>query len=500
MCSSDLGTMKRAGMTAGLLLVAALSLAAAAVEAPGDHPRGRGDRHERGRDGGQRGGGSASNVFRTEVPPHPYDVVLGRPTGTSITIRVLAYADAEACVAWREPAAESDRATPSLTLRAGVPADIVLDGLKPDTAYTYRLRCRGPGEAKFRDEPGARFHTARAPGNPFVFTITADPHLDDRADPAVYTRTLATAAADAPDFHIDLGDTFMTEKHPGRANAAAQYLAQRYYFSLLCRSAPLFLVLGNHDGEGNRELDGGADSLGVWSTRMRTKYFPNPVPEGFYTGNTRPDPFAGPPQNYYAWEWGDALFVVLDPFRHGQAQRGRDDNWARSLGEAQYRWLAATLAASRARHRLVFIHHLVGGATREGRGGSEAAPFFEWGGRSLDGADDFAARRPGWPMPIAPLLRMHGVGIVFHGHDHLFAKQEHDGIIYQLAPQPGGPATTRMPRGGETTYRDGVLLVGAGYLRVAVSPAEVRVDYVRTAGENPEIAHAYRLPAPSRPR
>jgi len=482
--------MKQVHRAATALATAFAMLGSGVCAAPGD-------RRVPGRDGGRK---TEAAEFRTDVPAHPVDVILGRPTGTSVTIRVLSYADAEGCVAWGARSGRFDRATAPAPLRAGEPADIVLTGLLPDTAYGYRLRLRPPGAGEFRDEPDAGFHTARAPGSPFVFTLTADPHLDERTDPALYARTLACAAADAPDFHIDLGDTFMTEKHPSRDSAARQYLAQRYYFGLVCRSAPLFLVLGNHDGEGNRELDGGDDSLGVWSTRMRTKYFPNPIPDGFYTGNTRPDPFAGPPQNYYAWEWGDALFVALDTFRHGQAQRGRDDNWARSLGEEQYRWLALTLESSRARHRLVFIHHLVGGATREGRGGSEAAPYFEWGGRSLDGADEFAVRRPGWPMPIADLLRKHGVGIVVHGHDHFFAKQEHGGIVYQLAPQPGGPATSRMPRGGEYTYRDGVLLVGAGYLRVAVSPSEVGVDYVRTAGQAPEVAHTYRVASPARPR
>ena len=65
----------------------------------------------------------------------------------------------------------------------------------------------------------------------------------------MYQRTLANALADAPDFHVDLGDTFMTEKHDNRENAARQYLAQRFYFGGLCHSAPLFLVLGNHDVE-----------------------------------------------------------------------------------------------------------------------------------------------------------------------------------------------------------------------------------------------------------
>ena len=30
----------------------------------------------------------------------------------------------------------------------------------------------------------------------------------------------------------------------------------------------------------------------------------------------------------------------------------------------------------------------------------------------------------------------YGVNIFIHGHDHLFVKQELDGVIYQLAPQP----------------------------------------------------------------
>lgn len=453
--------------------------------------------------GGGGGGGKgrkpadkSANVFRTDVPAHPVDVILGRPTQSSITVRVLSYADAEACVAWGAVSGRSTRVTTARPLRAGEPADVVLDGLRPDTAYAYRLRMRPPGAAEFREEPEAGFHSPRAPGSGFVFTITADPHLDDRTDPETYRRTLLNAAADTPDFHVDLGDTFMSEKHPGRETAAKQYLAQRYYFGLLCRSAPLFLALGNHDGEGNRELDGGPDSLGVWSTRMRTRYFPNPVPDGFYTGNTRPDPFAGPPQNYYAWTWGDALFLVLDPFRHGQDQRGGSDNWSRSLGEDQYRWLTRTLETSRARHRIVFIHHLVGGATREGRGGSEAAPYFEWGGRSLDGTDEFARRRPGWPMPIRDLLKRHGVSIVFHGHDHFYAKQEADGIVYQLVPQPGSTGGSRTPRfAAEGMYREGVLLGGAGHVRVRVSADRLTVEYVLADGS---VAHTYTLPTSDR--
>jgi hypothetical protein len=75
--------------------------------------------------------------------------------------------------------------------------------------------------------------------------------------------------------------------------------------------------------------------------------------------------------------------------------------------------------------------------------------------------------------------------IVFHGYDHLYARQELDGIVYQEVPQPGDA------RGGtrsavEYGYKSGVILGSSGYLRVAVSPEKVMVDYVRVTSPQPE--------------
>ncbi len=70
------------------------------------------------------------------------------------------------------------------------------------------------------------------------------------------------------------------------------------------------------------------------------------------------------------------------------------------------------------------------------RGGVEVARLWEWGGENTEGEDEFAKQRPGWEMPIHDLLVKHGVSIVFHGHDHLFIKQDLDGIVYQEVPQP----------------------------------------------------------------
>jgi hypothetical protein len=292
---------------------------------------------------------------------------------------------------------------------------------------------------------------------------------------------------------IDLGDTFMTEKYKPYTNAAPQYLAQRYFFGQLADTAPLFLVLGNHDGEGAPRGNAGTE-VSAWAANTRIKYFPNPIPDGFYTGNTTPEQNVGLLQDYYAWTWGDALFIVLDPYWFTPATKGNTtDLWNPTLGKEQYQWLKATLESSNARWKFVFIHQLIGGLDKDARGGVGVAPFHEWGGRNPDGTYGFDQYRPGWGVPIHQLLAENNVTAVFYGHDHLFVTQGLDGIIYQECPQPG---TTRLNTNSaaEYGYTGGEIFGGPGHLRVTVSPEQVTVDFVRTslsARQNGQIAYSY---------
>ena len=128
----------------------------------------------------------------------------------------------------------------------------------------------------------------------------------------------------------------------------------------------------------------------------------------------------------------------------------------------------------------MFLHHLVGGSGNEHRGGVESANLFEWGGRSADGRDDFAARRPGWSMPIHALLVKHGVNVVFHGHDHLFARQVLDGVIYQEVPQPSHPEQRVANLARDYGYTTGDILPSPGHVRVSVELGRATVEYVRT--------------------
>lgn len=441
---------------------------------------------------GQEGRGPKHQP-QLSIPASPADVVLGRPTATSIVLNAMRDSDGKVLVAYGIGLGNFSARTAAVSLKQGQPTEILLEGLKPDSRYFYQLRDAATGRALVE----GNFHTRRTPGSGFSFTVTADSHLDQNTDLALYQRTLANALADGPDFHIDLGDTFMTSKHENRDSAARQYAAQRYYFSRIGQSVPLFLVLGNHDGEQSKLLRGGPENLAVWSNALRKRYFSNPAPNGFYTGNVTRHVQAGQLHDYYAWPWGNVLFVALNPYWHSSDRRS-DDNWGISLGEEQYRWLKKTLETSRARFKFIFVHQLVGGFGRQGRGGAEAASFGEWGGKNTDGSDGFAAHRPGWEMPIHQLLARHRVSIVFHGHDHLFAKQDLDGIVYQEVPQPGHPATG-MPRfAAEYGYREGVILGGSGYLRIGVSSHRVRIDFVRVSAPGQErcegeVAFSYEM-------
>lgn len=447
--------------------------------------QGKGDNHPR--KGGSKQPQQTSQC--NEIPAHPFDLILSRVTAKSITVSVLCNEDTDGTLVFSPEQKLSEAQTEKRHFKKGEPTEVVLNSLIPNTPYRYQFRSSLGNSAQLS------FHTARPPGSPFTFTITADSHLDDHTQPKIYQQTLANALAAKPDFHIDLGDTFMTEKHPDRESAAKQYLAQRYYFAQTCQSVPLFLVLGNHDGESPRGRNDASDDLAVWSNIMRKRFFPNPVPNEFFSGNANPHPEAGLLQDYYAWQWGDAQCIVLDPFWFTQPQRGRKDNWSRTLGTSQYQWLKTTLESNKSTFKFIFIHHLVGGIDHQCRGGSEAATCYEWGGKNPDGSDGFAQNRADLPTPIHQLLVKNHVNIIFHGHDHLYAKQELDGIIYQEVPQPGAPGNGSAPQSAaEYGYTHGVILGSSGHLQLAVSPTQTKVEYIHANGS---VAHSYLIAAPN---
>ena len=433
---------------------------------------------------GHRGQG-ATNYFNVTVPAHSYDLILARPERNSVTLSALAYQSMDGFVAYGMQSGACSNQTPVRQFKAGVPIEFVITPLQSNSKYFYQFHSRLAGARQFTIGPEYSFQTARPPGSTFTFTMTADVHLDEHTSAEVYEQSLTNIRNDKPDFHVDLGNLFMTDKHATRDEAARQYLAQRFYLGQIGSSMPLFLALGVHDGESSRNDNGSPDSLADWSNALRKRYFPNPVPDGFYSGNSIPKPPSGLLENYFAWNWGDALFVVLDPYRYSLLARGgASDGWAWSLGREQYDWLARTLAGSQAKYKFIFIHNMLAG-DQASRGGVEIAGFNEWGGKNLDGSEGFAQHRPSWPMPVHQLLLKNHVTAVFRAHDNFYARQELDGVLYSMVPQPSFAGNDRIRDLENYGYKQGTFLGNSGYVRVSVSPEKVAVDYVKASPGSP---------------
>ena len=73
-------------------------------------------------------------------------------------------------------------------------------------------------------------------------------------------------------------------------------------------------------------------------------------------------------------------------------------------------------------------------------------------------------------MPVHQLLVRHRVAAVFKAHDNFYARQELDGILYQMVPQPSFAGNDRIRDLETYGYKQGTFLGNAGHVRVTVSP------------------------------
>jgi len=427
-----------------------------------------------------------------------YSEILGRPTDTSITISIMFNQSYE--VYWEYGTSPEVYTSVSNTFTTidSLPLEVDFLNLTTNTRYYYRTRYRlANTNGAFGAGVEHSFYTHRPPGSTFSFAVEADPHLDTNTIPASLTLSMQNMLAKKVDFLVDLGDNFLSEKYvllPGQQNPIAHYQDTilyrtklfRPYFGTLCHSAPLFLTIGNHEGELGWKITGTDSSMPVVAAKVRKQYYPNPYPNSFYTGNDSAEQYVGLREDYYAWNWGDALFVVIDPYWFTKpAQHG---GWGWTLGSRQFEWFKNTLRKSTAKYKFVFAHQLVGGnpAGSDGRGGIEFADLFENGGRSADSTWDFDSARKHWEEPLHALMLENKVNIYFHGHDHFYGKQEKDGMIYQEVPQPSAKniksfnVGTSYPWTSSYGYSNGKILCNRGYLNITVCPDSVKVDYVKT--------------------
>ena len=468
-----------------------------------------------------KGGGKGSDRFHLPEDLAEFErlsVVLGRPEKTSVVASILAKEPLEAYLEYGPAAGKYSHKTKLTRLSSGVPFEQEIRSLAAGAECYYRLRWREVGSEGFKSRPECRFRTQPKPGSSFTFTIQGDSHPErpQMCDAGLYARTLMAAAAEKPDFHICMGDDFSVKKlrEFTPQSLMQPYLIQRPFLGLIGQTAPLYLINGNHEQASmfNFLQKDVRHSVAVGVQVARNKLYPLPNAGGIYSTDRESFEGIGPLKDYYAWTWGDALFVVLDNYWHSPAlvdtgfdeKGGKPENegkrnrdwWGITIGDEQYFWLKRTLENSRAKFKFVFAHHVLG----SGRGGTDMSNMYEWGGQGKKGNGEFKQKRPKWELPIHQLMAKHGVSIFFQGHDHLYAKQEKDGIVYQEVPVPGDFTYSTF---NDDAYDNAVKLPNSGYLRVNVDPKEVTVEYVRsylanderTGSRSGQVAHKYSIKA-----
>ena len=372
----------------------------------------------------------------------------------SFSLAVTSNSIGKAYIEYGYSKSKYDAKTAIISLTKGISVINVVS-LKSESKIYFRLRYLLGNKLTYSALAQSNITTIKASSD-YVFAVQADPHMDENSSAEVYTETLEQIVKVSPAFLMDLGDIFMTDKLPNKteANIRARYELMKSYYDKL-KGLPLYITLGNHDGE-----------LGYsnFNTKSyRKEYFPQQTSE----------------LAYYAFTGPDSLHISLDIFTYTM-ESPKDDGWQWTLGKTQYEWLKTTLEKSNARHKFIYVHHLLYG-NAQSRGGVEIAKFNEWGGLNRDGTPGFETKRPGWDKPVHQLLVDNGVDIVFKGHDHLYVKQELDGIIYQTLPQPSHPGD-KVNSADQYGYITGKIVGGSGFLKVTTSNLGIKVEFVRHDG------------------
>ena len=441
------------------------------------------------------------------------NIVLGTPEPGSVQASVFT-PDQSGMVylAYGSSTGVYSQTTTATAIQPATALVVPITGLQANQQYYYRLYYQAPGQTSYTVTSEYSFHTVRPAGSTFTFDIQGDSHPErtkTEFDPNLYTLTLQTAAADKPDFYMTIGDDFSVDTLDPTtiddAEVVGRYTLQRPYFGLIANSAPLFLTNGNHEQAARYLLNGTPNSIAVWAQNARNTLYAEPATDSFYSGNTEQIPYIGLLRNYYAWTWGDALFVVIDPYWESSicvdepfgGGAKRSNIWDVTHGDEQYEWLTQTLENSTAKYKFVFAHHVMG----TGRGGIETAPYYEWGGDNQNGSSGFTLNRPTWPEPMHQLMVDNKVTIFFQGHDHIWVHQQLDGVTYQTLSEPADPF---YALNNSDAYLTGDKYPNTGYTRVTVAPAGIKVEYVRTwlpadqsaTQVSGSVAFSYTIPSP----
>lgn len=313
-----------------------------------------------------------------------------------------------------------------------------LTGLKPNTAYFYRVRAETPDGARL-DSGALSFRTMPGPDTPLVFAVTADtqerPFINFRLSQAIW--------AQRPHFLVLAGDLIGGEEDERRWHWTDEYFVG---MGPLAEHVPVLAARGNGD----------VDMVDAATDRRVFTHFDR--------YHNQPDQGRG----YYSWRIGDIEFFVLDG---NLALRERQEPGFRGRQRA---WLAEALKASTARWKIAVHHQPAYSSDEDDYGDSYTGPTT---GGDAEIRQDFV-----------DLYERYGVDLVLSGHIHSYerawpltrGRPACGGVTYLQVGGGGGDHERAMPTHGATaaaTFSDfhfALMRVFGDVMHVEVSDVDGR--------------------------
>ncbi|MCR2821702.1 metallophosphoesterase family protein [Lederbergia panacisoli] len=330
--------------------------------------------------------------------------------------------------------------------------------LEPDIEYVYSVGDGGINVTDIVNPPS--FRTPAANVNEFSFLWLTDAQGSGKDVETVYRkyeqytgRAVETAFNNHPDlsFILSTGDNvdfaFDTKEWDAYYNALQPYLYNTPYYS----------ATGNHEYEGNPRITGSWDSIDPYmiTAKGRINVPKNgPAYQGAGTNGLEPIVTGAIKQrldgNTYYFEYGDAIFFVLDYSDNtSNIDETGDQGFSFSSDKAindQLYWMKSVLKTNKKKWRFVAMHQ---------------GPYL---GR-------FA--QPTYWQTVTEAFDECGIDVVLSGHDHLYLRAK---LMYnnQVTTIPG--TGTTYITGGTAGYEFGTLY--GQYNNVAETYTEKYTDWV----------------------
>ena len=246
---------------------------------------------------------------------------------------------------------------------------VLVNGLADATQYYYSI---GDNTSTFAGDASYHFSTSPAPGtaaNTRVWVI-GDSGTANSSAQAVRDAYKTWSASQAADFMLMLGDNAYNDG----TDDQYQNAVFNTYPELL-RQLPVWPTLGNHDGHS-------ADS----GTQSGPYYDIFDLPTAAEAGG-----LASGTEAYYAFDYGNIHFVVLDSYETD-----------RSVGGTMLQWLESDLATNDKPWVIAFFHH----------------PPYTKGSHNSDTEGRLIDMR----QNALPILEAWGVDLVLGGHSHTYER------------------------------------------------------------------------------